>query len=98
VKAGERVFAIIASDDILLSSDPHPPGRISARNILLAKVMEVAQLAGGSARVDCRLGDGTGALLTARVTTESVRSMGISAGSTVYLVFKATAGRVAGRG
>jgi molybdate transport system ATP-binding protein len=98
VKAGERVFAIIASDDILLSCDPHPPGRISARNILLAKVMDVAQLAGGSARVDCRLGDGTGALLTARVTTESVRSMGISAGSTVYLVFKATAGRVAGRG
>ncbi len=89
---GERALFALGSDEILVALDA--PTRISARNVLAARVERVDALERGAARVDARLERGTGTRLSASLTQASVDELGVRAGQTVFLVFKTNSCRV----
>jgi molybdate transport system ATP-binding protein len=89
--ASHAVFAL-GSDEILVALDP--PTRISARNVVAARVERVELLEGGVARIDARLEDGAGARVSASLTHASAQELALRAGASVYLVFKANSCRV----
>jgi molybdate transport system ATP-binding protein len=81
---GERVCLSLRAHDVLLSADP--PGRISARNVLPARVERI-DLDGGDASVTLEARD----RLVARLTLGAVNRLGLRAGSQVYALIKAQA-------
>lgn len=89
---GERALFALGSDEILVALDA--PTRISARNVLAARVERVDTLDGGAARVDARLERGAGARLSAGLTQASADELGLRAGQIVFLVFKTNSCRV----
>lgn len=92
LQAGARALFALGSDEILVALDA--PTRISARNVLPARVERVEAGANDVARVDVRLGRGDGARISASVTTVSARELGLREGVDVFLVFKTSSCRV----
>ncbi len=89
---GARVLFALGSDEILVALDA--PTRISARNVLPARVDHIEVAEDGSARVDARLADGRGARLSAGLTRGAAEELGLRAGQSVVLVFKANSCRL----
>lgn len=90
--AGTRAVFAIGSDEILVALDQ--PTRISARNVLPARVERVEVYPPSDVRVDARLENGTGELLSASLTRASAGELALEAGQPVYLVFKTNSCRV----
>ncbi len=94
-EVGERVLFALGSDEILVALDP--PTRISARNVLAARIDAVEHDEDGSARIDVRILDaaeGDGARVSASLTRGSVEELALRPGGRVVLVFKANSCRV----
>jgi len=85
VAAGERICIGLRSEDVLLAADP--PGRISARNALAARVTRCEQ-SGPDVFVHLRT-DAGGERLVARVTPAAAQMLGLADGSPVHAVIKA---------
>jgi molybdate transport system ATP-binding protein len=81
---GGRVRVGLRAEDVLLALDP--PGRISARNVIGARVM-ACEDQGGEVLVRLLAPDP----IAARVTTGAVRELGLAPGAAVHLVIKASA-------
>jgi len=81
---GERVCLSLRAHDVLLSADP--PGRVSARNVLPARVERI-EIESGDARVTLDAGE----RLVARLTTGAVERLGLRPGSQVHALIKAQA-------
>jgi molybdopterin-binding protein len=84
---GGRAHAVIGADEIVLSAAP-PAG--SARNSYRARVVALGG-AGGLVRVEL---EASGVPFVAVVTRGAARELGLAAGATVHLSFKATAVRL----
>jgi len=89
---GERAVVALGADEILVATEA--PARISARNVLAARVEALAERAGGEVRLEARLADGQGARLAVTLTPGAVRELALAAGQRVFLVFKASSCRV----
>jgi molybdate transport system ATP-binding protein len=82
VQAGELLRLGLPARDILLAAEP--PGRISARNVIPARVVRIEAAEDGVlVHVDAR------EPLVAKLTREAVRALELAAGSQVYCVIKA---------
>lgn len=92
VARGARAAFAVGSDEILVALEP--PARISARNVLRARIEGLHATATGDARVDARLSAGQGALISSSVTRAAVAELGLEAGLDVWLVFKSSSCRV----
>jgi molybdate transport system ATP-binding protein len=86
---GENVRVVLDADDVLLATQP--PTGLSARNVLAARIGAI-QSAGGAARVDLELAGGE--RLSANVTDEALRELGLATGAHVHAVFKSSSCRV----
>ena len=84
VHEGEVLRLGLRAQDILIATDP--PGRISARNVLRARVTH-CEIAEGSAHVHLDAGDE----LVAKVTPAAVDSLELTPGAQVHLLIKAQA-------
>jgi molybdate transport system ATP-binding protein len=80
----ERVCLSLRAHDVLLSADP--PGRVSARNVLPARVERI-EITGGDALVTLAAGEA----IVAKLTAGAVERLGLHAGSPVYALIKAQA-------
>ncbi|HVH19419.1 MAG TPA: molybdenum ABC transporter ATP-binding protein [Myxococcota bacterium] len=79
---GESVRLGLPARDVLLAAEA--PGRISARNVLMARVVKVEPTEGGAlVHVDA------GLPLVARLTQEAVHALELAPGRAVYCVIKA---------
>ncbi len=87
VAAGERVCVGLRAEDVLLAADP--PGRISARNALPARVTR-CEHAGPDVFVHL-LTDAGGEHLVAKVTSAAAQKLALSPGREVHAVIKAQA-------
>jgi len=88
---GARAVVSVGADDLLVALDR--PERISARNVLAARIEALEPVLGGLL-VDARLERGAGARLAAHLTEASARELGLHPGLEVTLVFKTNACRV----
>jgi len=79
---GERVCLTLRAHDVLLSADP--PGRVSARNVLSARVERI-EIAEGDAMVTLAAGEP----LVAKLTAGAVERLALRAGGQVYALIKA---------
>lgn len=91
-RLGERAVFALGSDEILVALDA--PTRISARNVLRARVEGVESISPSDVRIDARLDGGAGARLSASLTRASTDELGLHAGQAVFLVFKTNSCRV----
>ncbi|MBM3977788.1 MAG: molybdenum ABC transporter ATP-binding protein [Planctomycetes bacterium] len=89
---GARALFAIGSDEILVAVER--PERISARNVLAARITGVEPEPDGSVRIEARLGAGDGAALCASLTRVATEELGLRPGLEVHLVFKTNACRV----
>jgi molybdate transport system ATP-binding protein len=89
---GEALRLGLPARDVLVAAEP--PGRISARNVLPARVERVEAVPQGEVRVDGRLASGGGARLSATLTPASAAELEIHAGQALYFVFKTNSCRV----
>lgn len=89
---GERAVIALGADELLVALDA--PARISARNVLAARLERIAAAPSGEVRVEARLGDGSGARLAATLTPAALRELALHEGQPVHLVFKASSCRV----
>jgi molybdate transport system ATP-binding protein len=92
LELGARVVLAVGSDEILVALDP--PTRISARNVLPARIDRVEARPSGEVLVDAGLEGGTGARLSASLTRASSDELGLRSGQAVFLVFKTNSCRV----
>lgn len=90
--AGERAVLALGADEILLALDE--PTRISARNVLPARLEGLDAVGEGDVHAVARLADGRGAALAAHLTRASADELGLRPGSRVFLVFKTHSCRV----
>jgi molybdate transport system ATP-binding protein len=81
---GESVCVGVRAEDVVLAADP--PGRISARNVIEARVVR-CETAGPDALVHLDAGDP----LVAKITAGAAASLGLRPGAAVYAVVKAQA-------
>ena len=81
---GERVCLSLRAHDVLLSADP--PGRVSARNVLPARVERI-ETTDGDALVTLAAGEP----IVAKLTSGAVARLGLREGSPVYALIKAQA-------
>jgi len=79
---GERVCLTLRAHDVLLSADL--PGRVSARNVLPARVEHI-EIAGGDAQVTLDAGE----RLVAKLTAGAIERLALHPGSQVYALIKA---------
>jgi molybdate transport system ATP-binding protein len=89
---GERAVFAIGSDEILVALDA--PTRISARNVLPARIELLEPVPPSEVRVDARLENGTGELLSASLTRAASEELRLEPNLPVYLVFKTNSCRV----
>ena len=81
---GETIYAIIKAPLVIVAKDK--PTRISTRNIIETKVIEVKKgIVNGELKL--AMGDQT---LTAVITEESIEDLEFNVGDTVYALIKAT--------
>jgi len=92
VALGERAVFAIGSDEILIALDA--PTRISARNVLPARIELLEAVPPSEVRVDARLEDGAGERISASLTRASSEELRLEPGHSVYLVFKTNSCRV----
>ena len=92
LQAGARAVVALGSDELLIALDA--PTRISARNVLPARIERVETTPDETARVDVRLEDGAGARLSASLTQASADELGLRPGQSAFLVFKTNSCRV----
>jgi molybdate transport system ATP-binding protein len=92
LESGERAVFALGSDEILIALDT--PTRISARNVLPARVERLEPAREGEVHVDVRLDDGRGARLAVSLTHASAQELELRAGLAVVLVFKTQSSRV----
>jgi molybdate transport system ATP-binding protein len=92
LEVGARTVFAVGSDEILVALDP--PSRISARNVVPARIERLETASGNEVRVDGRLEGGAGASLSASLTRASVGELGLREGQGVFLVFKTNSCRV----
>lgn len=85
---GEDVRVVLDADDVLLATQP--PTGLSARNVLAARIAAIRS-ASGAARVDLELAGGE--RLSANVTDEALRELGLAEGAHVHAVFKSSSCR-----
>lgn len=92
VVGGEALVAI-GSEEILVAREV--PRRISARNVVTARVQTVDDSRDGSLRLEARLGaHGDGARMSVSLTRAARDELELARGLEVHLVFKTTACRV----
>ncbi len=84
LKKGETLYAIIKSSFVLISKDK--PGKISARNVLEAKVSDIKK---GMVNFEAKLTMGSHTLTTV-ITEEAAEDLDLKAGDTVYAIIKAS--------
>jgi len=82
---GERICVGLRAEDVLLAVDP--PGRISARNALPARVAR-CERRGGDVFVHLRT-DAGGEALVAKVTADAADKLALSPGAALHAVIKA---------
>jgi molybdate transport system ATP-binding protein len=92
LRVGQHLLFALGSDEILVALDQ--PTRISARNVLPARIERVDASHDGAVRVDGRLENGGGARFSASLTAASVDELKLRAGQAVFLVFKTNSCRV----
>jgi len=85
LKEGTEAFAIIKASSIIVGTDLHD-AKVSARNIICGTVSKVIE-GPVSAEVDIEIGGGS--TLTATITEESVKNLGLKAGGHACAMFKA---------
>jgi molybdate transport system ATP-binding protein len=90
--SGERAVVALGADEVLVALEA--PARISARNVLAARLESLAEPGGGEVRLVARLESGTGARLALTLTTAARRELALAEGQNVFLVFKASSCRV----
>ena len=83
-KVGESAYAIIKASSIILASEK--PAKISARNVVAAKVSEVVK---GAVNSEVKLSAGSSNIV-AIVTNDAVADLGLAAGKDAYAIFKAS--------
>jgi molybdate transport system ATP-binding protein len=89
---GERAVFAIGSDEILVALDA--PTRISARNVLPARIELLELVPPSEVRVDARLEDGSGERISASLTRAASDELRLAPDLPVYLVFKTNSCRV----
>ena len=89
---GVRAVFALGSGEILVALDA--PTRISARNVLPARIERLEAIAPSDVRIDARLEGGTGASLSASLTRASTDELLLREGKRVFLVFKTNSCRV----
>ena len=86
-----RFEIVIRAEEIIVASER--PGRVSAQNVLEAIVVDVERL-GGNALVTASV---SGTRFVARITVRSLEELGLTPGTRIWLMFKASSIRAAGR-
>ena len=89
LQVGERALVSVRSDDVLIAT--LRPRGLSARNILPARVLDVAQRGG---EVLLRAGLGARDKLAVQLTPDAVRELDLAPGRDVFLVIKTRSCRV----
>jgi molybdate transport system ATP-binding protein len=92
IAAGDRTVVAIGASDVLVALDA--PRRISARNVLPARLARTQAVSASEVRIDARLAGGSGAEVSAALTRASSEELRLAADQEVFLVFKTTACRV----
>lgn len=85
LKEGRETFAIIKASNVIICGDMQGV-RISARNLLSGTVTKLVE---GPVSAEVGLDVGNGTVLTAVITNESAKSLGLKTGSSVSAMFKA---------
>jgi molybdate transport system regulatory protein len=86
LKDGKNAYAIVKASWVILGTDLHN-AKISARNILCGTVTKIQE---GAVNGEVALKLGGRAALTAIVTNESIRSLGLKDGGHACAAFKAS--------
>lgn len=84
--AGKDAYAIVKASSVIVASDLKG-AKISARNIFAGKVSKVIE-GPVNAEVDIEIGDGN--TVSAVITHESSKSLGLAAGSSATAIIKAS--------
>ncbi|MHC3993540.1 TOBE domain-containing protein [Thiomicrolovo sp. ZZH C-3] len=82
--AGSEVYAIIKASFVMIAKEK--PGKISTRNVLETTVSDIIE---GPVSCELKLAMGT-ATLTAIITEEAAKDLGVAKGDTVYALIKAS--------
>jgi molybdate transport system ATP-binding protein len=90
--AGERVVFAIGAEDVLVARER--PVRISARNVLAARVAALRE-GGADVRVDADVGSSV--VVSALLTPAAARELELAPGADVHLVFKTRSCRLLSR-
>lgn len=85
LKEGKEAFAIIKASNVIICGDMQGV-KISARNLLCGKVTKIVE---GPVSAEVGVDVGNGTVLTAVITNESAKNLGLTMGSTVSAMFKA---------
>ena len=80
---GDRMFVAIRAGDIIVAVEP--PGPISARNVLRARIQSLHRM-DGVVLVEADVGE----LILVEVTPEAVSTLGLKQGQAVFLVIKSS--------
>ncbi|MQA18511.1 TOBE domain-containing protein [Rugamonas rivuli] len=86
LQAGSDAFALIKASSVILLTDTTGV-RLSTRNQLTGTVSEVVE---GAVNSEVKLTVGSGTLITAIITNDSVQNLGLAAGKTATAAFKAS--------
>jgi molybdate transport system regulatory protein len=86
LKDGENAYAIVKASWVILGTELHKV-KISARNVLCGTVTEIQE---GAVNGEVALKLAGGAVLTAVITNESIRSLGLKNGGHACAAFKAS--------
>jgi len=86
LQAGSDAFALIKASSVILLTDTAGI-RLSTRNQLAGTVSEVVK---GAVNSEVILTLGSGTVITAIITNDSVQSLGLAAGKTATAAFKAS--------
>ncbi len=84
IKVGDELIAIIKASNVILAKDL--PSKISARNLIKAKVKNVQN---GEVNSEISL-DADGVELTSIITIGSTKELDIKAGDEIYAIIKAS--------
>jgi molybdate transport system regulatory protein len=82
--AGSEVYAIIKASFVMIAKEK--PGKISTRNVIETTVSDIIE---GPVSCELKLAMG-GATLTAIITEEAAKDLGVAKGDTVYALIKAS--------
>ncbi len=85
INIGDTAYALIKSSSIILTK--HKPLKISARNVLTAKVTDVIP---GLVNTEVKMSIDTDNTMTAVITKESAEALMIKPNDEIYAIFKAS--------